>query len=98
MHYGLLYYFIVAKYPLPSVDSENGHTECLLTLTNTSLKRIGFKMKSTAVQHYGADPATGIIEPGRRLIVSGNMFKTTKSCACEDGIQNTVSLVGSNLF
>ena len=28
-------------------------------------------MKSTAVQHYGADPATGIIEPGRRLVVSG---------------------------
>ena len=40
-------------------------------LINSSDRRIGFKMRSSAADYYGADPATGIVEPGRRLAVSG---------------------------
>ena len=40
-------------------------------LINSSDRRIGFKMRSSAADYYGADPATGIVEPGRRLVVSG---------------------------
>ena len=40
-------------------------------LINSSDRRIGFIMRSSAADYYGADPATGIVEPERRLVVSG---------------------------
>ena len=45
-------------------------------------------MRSSAADYYGADPATGIVEPGRRLVVSGktqhkiDFFAFYPSCTC----------------
>ena len=44
---------------------------CLLTLTNPTLRRIGFKMRCTAAECYAANPASGIVEPNGRNIISG---------------------------
>jgi len=42
-----------------------------LKLTNPSVKRVAFKVKTTAPKRYCVRPNSGLIEPNAQVIVSG---------------------------
>lgn len=66
-----MYVCSIILYNLLVSDGFDKKTVANLILTNTSQRRVGFKMKSTAPEYYGADPAFGIVEPNTKYTISG---------------------------
>ena len=46
-----------------------------LELSNPSQKRVVFKVKTTAPKRYCVRPNSGLIEPGSRISVSGEIIQ-----------------------